>query len=125
MLDEDIMKIDAAYYDAGMVNVKVGTPEVVTDERHARVIVKVPIVEGDVYRLGAIAFKGVAAGDVAQYRRELGVKSGDIFTRSALAGGLDKLRSLERDHGRTGDVTPDTAIDSTRHVIDLTIEVAP
>jgi outer membrane protein insertion porin family len=125
MLDEDIMKIDAAYYDAGMVNVKVGSPVVVIDEGRARVVVKVPIVEGDVFRIGAIAWKGVAAGDVARYASELGVKSGDVFTRTALATGLDKLRSLERDRGHKGDVDPATAIDTTRHVIDLTIEVAP
>jgi outer membrane protein insertion porin family len=125
LLDEDLVKIDAAYYDAGMVNVKVGSPEVVIDERHARLIVKVPIDEGDVFRLGRIAFKGVAAGDLDQYRRELGVKSGDVFTRSALATGLEKLRSLERDRGRKGEVDPETAIDSTTHVIDVTIEVTP
>ena len=125
LLDEDLPKIDAAYYDAGMVMVKVGAPQVVIDERRARVVVKVPIVEGSVYKLGAIAWKGVAPGDLARYRRELGVKSGDVFTRSAVAAGLDRLRSLERDRGRTGDVTPETAVDPARAVIDLTIEVAP
>ena len=125
LLDEDLPKIDAAYYDAGMVSVKVGEPEVVIDEHRARLVVKIPIQEGDVYRIGAIEWKGVAPGDVDEYRRELGVERGAVFARDKLAAGIDKLRSLERDRGHQGDVTPLTSIDSDKHTIDLTIEVTP
>ena len=125
LLDEDLPKIDAAYYDAGMVSVKVGTPEVVIDERHAKLVVRIPIQEGDVYRIGTVAWKGVAPGDVAQYRSELGLETGAVFARDKLAAGLDKLRSLERDRGHQGEVEPETNIDSAKHTIDLTIEVTP
>jgi outer membrane protein insertion porin family len=125
LLDEDLVRISAAYYDAGMVMAKVGTPTVAIDERRARLVVRVPIDEGPVYRVGRITMKGVPSADEATYRRALRVSSGEVFARGALAGGLERLRALERERGHRGDVEPETAIDDHAHVIDLTIEVTP
>jgi len=121
LLEEDLVKISGA----GMVMVKVGDPVVVIDERRAKVIVKIPIDEGAVYRIGTIAFKGVAKSDEDAYRRELRLASGEIFARGILAGGIDRLRSMERDRGHRGEVDPETTIDEEKHTIDLTIEVTP
>ena len=122
-LHEDLVKIEAAYYDAGMIEVRVRDPEAIFDARHGRVEVRVPVHEGAVYRIGTIGFKGVARADRPAYRKALGAARGEVFRRSTVGDGVEKIRGLERDRGHAGDVWVETHLDADHHVIDLTIEV--
>jgi len=125
LLDADLLRIQAAYFEIGRVMVHVGAPVMTVDEAHATIDVSIPVEEGKKFAIGAIAFTGVAPELVASYRTLLGVREGTVFARMALATGLERIREAERKAGRGGNVEPMTSIDVEAARIDLTLEVTP
>jgi len=118
-----LVKIRSLYYDHGMINVRVGSPKVVTDHRRARVSVRIPVHEGPVFRLGKIGFAKVRKADRRRFRRLLGLKTGQIFSRAEFVKGLARIRKMSRASGRPVDVVPVTNIDTTMSVIDMKLQV--
>jgi outer membrane protein assembly factor BamA len=125
LLDLDLVQLEAAYWDAGHAMVRVRKPFVRVDERRARITVIIPVDEGPTFTVGKIAFTGVAAGDEATYRARLAIRSGMRFSRSALRDAFERVRALEKERGRPGNLTPITDVDVNRRRIDITIEVTP
>ena len=125
LLDLDLTRVTAAYYDAGFVRVRVGTPIAVVDDRRGKIRVTVPITEGPRYKVSAITWKGVPAALQPRYRSLLGVAPGAVFSRKRLVDGMDRIRAAERSRGKSGDVTPSTSIDFARSTIAVELEVGP
>jgi len=125
LLDTDLLRIQAEYYDIGHVMVKVGEPVATIDDEHATIRLSIPIVEGDRFTIGTIKLTGIDASLEASYLALLGVRPGAVFSRSALATGMENIREAERRAGRGGNLTPLTEIDAPAHRIALTLEVTP
>jgi outer membrane protein assembly factor BamA len=111
--DADALAVDqvflsAAYWDRGFALIKVGEPRLI---RHGpKLDVEIPVVEGPVFRYGTIAGNVVNA--------PLGIRRGDVFSRSKVAAARDKLADL------TGaSVVPVTNVDVEHRRIDLTFEL--
>src|SRR5690349_20181708 len=125
LLDLDLQRIQAEYWDAGRVMVKVGAPVADIDDAHATIDLSIPVDEGKQFSVGSVGFTGVAPALVPAYRSLLGVREGAVFERSELAAGLDRIRDAEVQAGRTGNVQPVTSIDMETARIDLMLEVTP
>ena len=124
LLVEDLARMQYLYWDLGMMDVRIGPPEVKVDERARRLRVLVPVREGAVYRLGRIRLAGRLARQRRRYLAALGIRPGEIFARARLASGMDRVQTLARRlTGSPVALLPETAVDPDRHTIDLTLSI--
>ena len=124
LLAEDLARIQMLYYDLGMIDVRLGPPEVAVDERTRRLRVLVPVHEGAVYRLGRVALSARLARRRRRVLAALGVRSGETFSRARLAAGMARVQELVRTLDRAEvSVYPETAVDAERHTIQLTLVI--
>lgn len=103
------------YYDHGFIDVLVSTPTPTGE----RVAVVFPIKEGNQYRIGKLEVTGVDPKTAKSYQALAGVKSGDVFDRSKLAAGLDKIREAAH-----ANVVPQSEVHPDRKRIDFRLEVS-
>src|SRR5262249_45917098 len=88
LFDRDLLLVNDAYYDHGMVEIKVGTPEITPSADKATVSIRVPVTEGPVYRIGSIKLTGDVGPHEKAYRALIQVKPGEVFSRSKLVAGM-------------------------------------
>jgi outer membrane protein insertion porin family len=125
LLENDLLYVTALYYDRGFLEVKVGPPTTTTsvDEGHGRITVDIPIHEGPRYRVRALTFSGDRPDLSGEYRRLIGVRSGDLFARNKMVEGMEKIRAFHRERGEEADIEPLTNLDSPHGQVDLTLQV--
>ncbi len=123
-LDEDTDRIVALYQDNGYVQMRVERQDVSVDRAKALVTITIDIVEGAQYRVGALKVTGVTLLPESELRRQLGFKSGDVFSRSQLRDGVRNITDLYSTIGRaSADVLPRTDQQNANTTVDVTIEV--
>jgi outer membrane protein insertion porin family len=123
LLRADLLHLTALYYDRGHLDVRLGEPVVRRDPRSGRLTVEIPVREGSVYRVGAAECRGAPRRDLAECRRLLGVARGDVFDRSAIHAGLERVRARFTTSRGQPNVTPDTQTHPERATVDLTVDV--
>jgi outer membrane protein insertion porin family len=122
-LEEDMERILGVYQDHGFVQMRVEKYDVAVDRDRARVTVTIDVVEGAQYRIGAIKVAGVTLLPEEEVRRQLGLKSGEVFSRTALRDGVRNVTDLYSTIGRaSADVVPRTD-QQAGTTIDVSIEV--
>lgn len=112
-LEKAKLELTAYYFDRGYVNVQVAAPA------PAPTIV-FDIKEGDQFRLGKLSIKDAKPADEKKWLALIGVKKGDIFSRSAMTTGMKKLQ----DATKAADITPLTKVDADKKTIDVEFELA-
>ncbi len=120
-VDHAAVRLASLYQDRGMIHVDVQV------ERGARgkdgaVPVTFKIVEGDVFKLGKLRVS--MPSDPARektFAAMLRVKPGGVFSRSAIAADLDRVRGATS----ASSVEPEIAIDAKAKTVNLTIVVKP
>lgn len=113
--------ISAYYWDKGYANIRVVEPKITA----GKITVTFEIIEGPVFKIGTVEIKGVPAAERPTYLKLFGVKTGDLFTRSAIATGRDKLTAAFTAAGKRDVlVLPLTKIDFPGKRISLTLEVS-
>ena len=122
-LEEDMERIVGVYQDHGFVQMRVEKYDVSVDREKARVTITIDVVEGAQYRIGAIKVAGVTLLPEEEVRRQLGLKSGEVFSRSALRDGVRNITDLYSSIGRaSADVVPRTD-QQDAGTIDVAVEV--
>ena len=123
-LEEDIDRIVSLYQDNGYVQMRVERHDVAIDREKARVTITFDIVEGAQYKVGTLALTGVTLLPESELRRQLGFKTGDVFSRGALRDGVRNIGDLYSTIGRaSADILPRTEQQAANRTIDITIEV--
>ena len=123
-LEEDIERIVSLYQDHGYVQMRVERYDIALDRPNARVTIIIDIVEGAQYRVGALKLTGVTLLPESELRRQLGFKSGDVFSRSQLRDGARGITDLYSTIGRaSADVLPRTEPQAASRTMDVTIEI--
>jgi len=120
-----------AYQDLGYYKAEVSDPEVQATVKgldrycHFDVVdVSVAVKEGRVYRLGGIHFKGGTIFPPAKYRESFSLADGDVFKRSAIVEGLERLRELYCGAGYINFISvPDVDFDEQRGLISLVVDM--
>lgn len=122
-LERGLLNITARYYDLGYINVVVRSPATTTGADGA-VTIGLVIEEGDQFKLAAPTFEGTLIGTPRDYLKLLGVKAGDVFNRSKLNAGLERIRELHRSKGNaSASIEPETEIDAAKKRIKLKIVI--
>jgi outer membrane protein insertion porin family len=125
-LQRDLQAIQATYLDRGYVTVKVGTPSVALSPDRRLIYITIPIEEGEQYTIGEIAFEGQLLDQEARLRKLLKTRSGKTFSRADVAADLFAIGDVYKDLGHAyANVTPLTATDPQKRILDLTFEVQP
>jgi outer membrane protein insertion porin family len=120
---QDLESVTNKYLDDGYVRADVGQPEVEAEEDG--LVVKVPVSEGDQYRLGRATLAGDETADFAKLREDLALADGDVFSRSKLNADLEKLESHYTDRGFfMAQVQPRTKVDEDAKQVDVDYQVS-
>ena len=125
-LEDGLMNATAAYYDRGYIEVKVGTAEETLAPDRASVALVIPVHEGHQFRIGAVKIEGAMAAPVGQYRKLLGVRTGEVFSRKKLAEGIQRVTAFQREKKAQprAAVTPETLVHVATRRIDLTFHIS-
>jgi outer membrane protein insertion porin family len=122
LFGQDMNSIQRKYMDAGYIRVKLGDPEVTTGEDGLRV--RVVVEEGNRYRVGSLEVAGDDSIDTDELRSLVGLKTGDVFSRSGLSADVDKLQGFYADRGYYfAKVTPRTRVNPEDLTVDCAFEV--
>ena len=82
------------------------------------------VTEGPQYRLGRIQFERAHLFPVADLRRQIQLRDGDVFDLSKIREGIDTLTKLYDAHGYINFVaTPDVHIDDARQAISVVMQL--
>jgi outer membrane protein insertion porin family len=119
---QDLDQVLRKYMDFGFIQVQVGEPKVSHDESGIEVAVRIK--EGPQYAVGQLDVIGDDTIDPDQLMALLKMKTGDIFSRSALGEDVENVRSRYADRGfYEARVRPRTDVDPDRRTIDVVFEV--
>ena len=120
-VDRATLLLTSYYYDHGYVNVAVEGPKPAGGPSPA----VFSITEGDQFKVGMLDVTGVSAADAKKYLALIGVKTKDVFSRSAIVAGVQKITEAVHAAGMpTGNVLPLTKVDTAKKTIDLTLEIS-
>jgi outer membrane protein insertion porin family len=125
-LERDLQGLQALYLDRGYVTVKVGTPTVALSPDKRLIFITIPVEEGEQYTIGKISFDGQLLDQEPALRKLLRTRRGETFARSNVAADLFAMGDVYKDLGHAyANVTPLTATDPEKRIVDLTFEVQP
>jgi outer membrane protein insertion porin family len=96
---EDADKLIEYYRDRGYITAQIGQPDlrVLEDEKDGRtrwVELRVPVTEGDRYKIGNFTFEGNTVVKGEALRSVFKIGEGDVYSEKTIKKGLDKAREL-------------------------------
>jgi outer membrane protein insertion porin family len=116
-LDEDVDRILQLYNDHGYIQARVESHDVTVDREKARVTINIVVVEGSQHHVASVGFTGVTLVPESEVGRQLKLKAGDVFSRSALRESVKSIEDLYSNIGRASaevnpklDVQPESKI---------------
>ena len=117
----DEIVLQGLYFDIGYIYVKFGKPAIELSPDKRYIYITMTIDEGEAFDVG----KTDVGGDLLVPKEELmqliSVKPGERFSKSKLQGDMNRLLDVYKDKGYAyANVTPDTAVDSDKKLVDLT-----
>jgi outer membrane protein insertion porin family len=130
--DEDLTRVQAWYYDKGFLMMRPGRPTVELTADRAYVDITIPVEEGPRFRIRNFEIMetdgaGNEVETVApkpQLRKMVRLKSGDWFSRSKIAEGIEGISRTYRDNGYAlVEMVPGTDLDEVNHLVDVTINI--
>ncbi len=84
VLNIDLERLLAHYYDHGYIDAKIGTPKVDLSEDKTKLYIKIPLTEGVQYAVGKLEVEGNQLLRTPEILRGLYTKAGDVFNSSLL-----------------------------------------
>ena len=123
-LDDDVERIISLYNDHGFVQARVESTDVAVDRDRAAVTITIQVVEGPQYKVGKIEITGVTLLPLAEVRRQVKFKTGDVFSRSKVRDVLRSIGDLYSTIGHAAaDVNPRTDQTPNPPTMDVVFEV--
>jgi len=123
VLERDRLMMSSYYYDRGMVNVSISEEQVSYSEDGRFADITIEITEGPIYKVGKLRCVGDLASTEKRCLELLGVKSGEIFNRTRVSEGLERIRSFQASSQKGTSVEPETTLDPKKQTLDLAIAV--
>jgi outer membrane protein insertion porin family len=97
--EEDADKVVAYYRDRGYVEARVGQPELkiledAKDSKTRFVELRIPVTEGEQYRIGKIEFEGNKIVDAKALRPLFKIKEGEVYSEKKIRKGFEKAKEV-------------------------------
>jgi outer membrane protein insertion porin family len=123
-LQEDIDRLTAFYYDNGYLNVQIAPPQVVRSGGHITIIISID--EGTPYRVGRLDIEGNLKFPRRELRKQLTMKSGQLFRGSALQRQVLALSDFYSNRGYAYvNVDPRTQLVRTNKRVNVVFVINP
>ncbi|MFP6662951.1 MAG: outer membrane protein assembly factor BamA [Deltaproteobacteria bacterium] len=126
ILETDLERIKAYYYDNGYVNVRIDKPEI--DRKEDAIDIRIKIDEGEQFHFGQIRFVGDTQTDKPMEESELfehiQSESGGVFRASHLRKDVESLTDFFGDQGYAfANVEPETTILAEEKAVDVRFRI--
>ncbi len=122
VLDRDLEKVSAFYYNHGYIKAKTGEPKI--DMKGNWIYITIPVIEGPEYRVGKIDLSGDLLEDKANILKLMQTPKNEIYSREVLQQDLTTVGDFYADHGyANADVVPLIKEDNERLVVDVTFDI--
>ena len=97
--EEDADKVVAYYRDRGYIEARVGQPElkILEDSKDSKtrfVELRIPVTEGQQYRIGKIDFEGNKIVDARALRPLFKINEGDVYSEKLIRKGFEKAKEV-------------------------------
>jgi outer membrane protein insertion porin family len=123
-LQEDVDRLTAFYYDNGYLNVQIAPPQVIRNGEKITIVVTID--EGTPYRVGRIDIEGNLKFPRRGLRKQLTMKSGDLFRGSSLQRQVLALSDFYSNRGYAYvDVNPRTQLVRANKRVNVTFVINP
>jgi len=117
----DEVVLQGLYFDQGYIYVKFGKPAIELSPDKRYIFITMPIDEGEPFDVGKIDVGGDLLVPREQLLALIGTRSGERFSKTRLQNDMNRLLDVYKDKGYAyANVTPDTAVDAEKRLVDLT-----
>ena len=124
VLKNDMLLISEHYMNNGYINFKVAEPKVELTADKKALLVSFTVSEGEKFSVGLIDVKGDLLESKEELLGKLKMKTGDVFSRSALRQEIFALTDMYADKGYAfANVNPLTTLKGTARLIDIVFDV--
>jgi len=122
VLERDLEKIAAFYYNHGYIKAKVGEPKV--DIKGDWIYITIPVQEGPEYHVGKVDMTGDLLEGKDTQVKMLKTPKGEVYSREVLQEDLTTLADFYADHGyANADIVPLIKEDNERMIVDVTFDI--
>ncbi len=130
--DEDVLRLQALYYDRGYLNVQVNPPRVELTPDRQQIDITVPIREGPRFKIGRLRVVEMnedgsevdPLGGRRVVREKISAQPGDWFSRTKLTEGIEGITRHYRDASfAKATVEPETELEPDRRIVNITVVI--
>jgi outer membrane protein insertion porin family len=130
--DEDVLRIQALYYDRGYLNVQVAPPRIELTPDRQQIDITVPVQEGPRFKIGRLRVieYGESGSEIdplggrRTVREKIDANPGEWFSRTKLSEGIEEITRHYRDESfAKAEVTPETELDVEGKLVHVTVSI--
>ncbi|MET0340038.1 MAG: outer membrane protein assembly factor BamA, partial [Polyangiales bacterium] len=130
--DEDVLRMQALYYDRGYLNVQVLPPRIELTPDRQQIDITVPVREGPRFKIGRMRVIEQDAdgneidplGGRRVVREQVEVEPGEWFSRTKLSEGIESITRHYRDAGfAKAEIAPETELDPDKRTVDVAVVI--
>jgi outer membrane protein insertion porin family len=130
--EEDMIRVQAYYYDQGYLEMQTGTPRVELTADRQHIDITIPVEEGNRFKIGEMRVTEVddegrevePLGGRGRLEKMLTQKPGDWFSRSKIGETLEAITRFYRDRGYAkAEVLPETHLRDDDRVVDVRVAI--
>jgi len=123
-MDSDIEKIRDLYFNNGYIKVVVGEPTIKLTEDEKGMIIKIPIFEGDQYKVSSIDITGNKVFDEKTIRQKIKIEAGKPFSKERLRKDIIAISEKYSENGYAlVTITPDLIPDENNKLVKLVLKI--
>ncbi len=124
LLNIDLERLLAYYYDHGYINAQIGSPKIDLSEDKAEMFIKIPLSEGVQYQVGKLEVEGNQLLTNDEVLRGLATKGGNVFNSSLLRKDINLITDRYANRGYLlTEVFPLTRTHPEDKLVDLIIKI--
>jgi outer membrane protein insertion porin family len=122
VLERDLEKIAAYYYNHGYIKAKVGEPRVSIEGKN--IFITIPIEEGPQYKVGKLDIQGDLLEDKEKLLAKLDISKEKVYSRETMQKDMTTLADLYADQGfANADITPLIREDEEKRLVNVTFDI--
>jgi outer membrane protein insertion porin family len=130
--DEDVLRIQALYYDRGYLNVQVAAPRIELTPDRQQIDITIPVIEGPRFKIGRLRVieYGETGSEIEPLggrrvvREKIDANPGDWFSRTKLSEGIEDITRHYRDESfAKAEVTPETELELENKLVHVTVSI--
>jgi outer membrane protein insertion porin family len=125
VFQSDLALIIHRYFDKGYVQADILDHKVLLSEDKRWLFITIAVSEGEQFRVGEVDITGDILTTKEELLENLKIESGEVFSRSAVTKGIEKITDIYGDKGfANADFKPLSLVDEGKKTVDLTIEIS-